>query len=92
MSITLHLPPEIEAGLIAEAEARGVPVDNLLEEVVRRFAEVNIPVQPSAAGRLQKEAGAWVLSTGEPMSPDLVQDTLNALRQERDLGNLGPVS
>jgi hypothetical protein len=39
MSITLHLPPEIEAGLIAEVPARDVPLDNLLEEVVRPFAE-----------------------------------------------------
>jgi hypothetical protein len=92
MSITLHLPPEIEAGLVAEADARGVTVDNLLEEVVRRFAEMNIPIQPHTAGRLQQEAGVWVLSTGAPMPPDVVQDTINALRQERDLGNFGPLS
>jgi hypothetical protein len=65
MSITLHLPPEIEAVLIAEAEARGMPVDSLLEELVRRFAEVDTPVQPNTAGGLEEEA---------------LQDTLNALR------------
>jgi hypothetical protein len=91
MSITLDLPPEIEAALVAEAEARCVPLDNLLEEVIRRFAEMNTPVQPHTAGRLQKEGGIWVLSTGEPMPSDVVQDTLNAIRQERDLGNLGPL-
>jgi hypothetical protein len=32
MSITLHLPPDIEATLLAEAEARGMRVDNLVEE------------------------------------------------------------
>jgi len=91
MSITLHLPPEIEAGLLAVAEARGVSVDNLLQEVIRRFAERDTPIQsPRAAGRLELEDGVWVLNTGQPISPDIVQDTLDAIRQERDLDNLGP--
>jgi hypothetical protein len=90
MSITLHLPPEVEAGLLAEAKARGVPVDNLLEEVIRRFAERDTPIEsPRATGRLVQESGVWVLSTGQPIGPEVVQDTLDAIRQERDLGNLG---
>jgi hypothetical protein len=56
MSITLHLPPEIEAGLLAEAEARGVSVGNLLQEVIRRFAERDTPVQsPPGTGRWVQE-------------------------------------
>ena len=92
MSITLHLPPDIEAGLLAEAEARGMSVDNLLQEVIRRFAERDAPLQtPDQVGTWEQEDGVWVLSTGQPMSPDVVQDTLDAIRRERDLSNLGPL-
>lgn len=90
MSITLHLPPEIEAGLSAEAEARGVPVDNLVEAVLRQFAERDVIIpSPRTIGRLEREYGVWVLSTGEPMAPEVVQDTLDVIRRERDLSNYG---
>jgi hypothetical protein len=31
MTITIEMPPEIEAGLVAEAEARGITLDEYLQ-------------------------------------------------------------
>jgi hypothetical protein len=41
--------------------------------------------------RLEKESGVWVLRTGQPLSPTVVDDSLTAIRRERDFGNLGPL-
>ncbi len=38
MAITLHLRPEIEAAIEARAQARQVPVETLLQEVIDGFA------------------------------------------------------
>jgi hypothetical protein len=40
MTVTLNLTPEIEQGLLAQASARGVSLDALLEEIVSRQATV----------------------------------------------------
>lgn len=91
MTVTVNLPPDIEAGLLAEARARGLSIDTLLATVIRRFVADTVTmadVQPS----LRNEQGAWVLYGGEPMPADLVDETLEAVRHERDLMNLGPRS
>jgi hypothetical protein len=91
MTVTLNLPPDIEAGLLAEARARGLSIDTLLATVIRRFVADTVTtadMQPS----LRNEQGAWVLYGGAPMSAVLVDETLESVRHERDLTNLGPRS
>ena len=39
MTITLELPPNVEQGLLAQAEARGITLTRYLEEIARREAE-----------------------------------------------------
>lgn len=88
MTVTLHLPPDIEAGLLAEASARGLSIDTLLTTVIRRFVADTVSTadaQPS----LRNEQGAWVLYGGKAMSANLADETLEAVRRERDLTNLG---
>jgi len=34
MAVTLNLPPDVEQAYLAEAQAKGVPVDQLLREVL----------------------------------------------------------
>lgn len=34
MTVTLNLPPQVESELIAAAQSRGVPVDELLAEIL----------------------------------------------------------
>jgi hypothetical protein len=38
MNVTLNLNPEVEQGLLARAQARGVSLDDYLQEIVAREA------------------------------------------------------
>ena len=54
MNVTLCLPPDIEQGLLAEAESRGISLDALLEALIRQYAATgvypfrSVPDQPAA--------------------------------------------
>ena len=89
MTVTLSLPPEIEQGLLAEAESRGVSLDALVESLIRQHAAAN--VQPSGSDdrgvMVKLDDGMWALRTGHPISVDTVNDTIDDLRCERDLSN-----
>jgi AbrB family looped-hinge helix DNA binding protein len=39
-------------------------------------------------GPLSKEHGVWVFHTGQPLASSAVDEVLQQIRQERDLGNL----
>ena len=43
MTVTLDLPPKLEASLAAQAEARGITIDALLKQWLASFAEGPIP-------------------------------------------------
>jgi hypothetical protein len=62
--MSIHLLPEIEAGLRAEADARGVTVDALVAEVLGTYVLQN--KTPSCNGRsninLRSEEMAWAAS------------------------------
>jgi hypothetical protein len=47
MAITLELPPEVEAGLAAQAEARGLALDVYLENLLKHHAAMKPPDQLS---------------------------------------------
>ncbi|MEO8126117.1 MAG: hypothetical protein ABJF23_22105 [Bryobacteraceae bacterium] len=34
MTVTLNLPPDVESALIAEAQAKGIPLDNLIRDLL----------------------------------------------------------
>jgi len=91
LTLTIELPSEIEAGLIARAQARGLPLEqNVRRFLVEQFAETGPEaLSVGATGVLEKEADVWVLRTGQPITAAAVDDTVNAIRQERDLANLG---
>lgn len=46
MNVTLSLNPEIEKGLIARAQARGVSLDEYLQELVAREAGLPAAAEP----------------------------------------------
>ena len=52
MTITLDLQPEIEKGLLAQAQARGVSLTDYVQEIVTREARVSEPVGKPPARNL----------------------------------------
>ncbi len=93
MTVTLNLPPNIEQDFIGEAASRGLTPDEFFSEVLlaraawRHGSESNGTTPCSAL--LQMEEGVPVLSTGQPMALQAINDTLERVRLERDLGNFG---
>ncbi len=53
-------------------------------------SEGAITVRPSTgSGQLIRENGLWVYSSGEPLTPEMVEETIRRLRLERDRQNWG---
>lgn len=94
MTITLTLPPDIERAFLAEAEARGLSLDEFISDLLRsRVSEPQASVRADNAVLrpfpLEQEDGVPVLRTGQPIAPSVVDDTLNMIRRERELAILG---
>lgn len=67
-------------------------LDTLLETLLRQFAVAGVeqPARPGAEENMIKlDDGMWALRTGHPISADTVNDTIDALRRERDLFSIG---
>lgn len=74
MTVTIQLPPDIEADLIAQARARGLDLPQYVEHVLRE------QVPPRAASLLSpaERAEAWRQSTrGLPHTPPLSDDAIS---------------
>lgn len=50
MNVTLSLNPEVERGLVARAQARGISLDEFLQEVVAKEAGVSTAPEPQQPG------------------------------------------
>jgi hypothetical protein len=46
MNVTLNLKPEVEKGLMARAHARGVSLDDYLQELVTKEAGLTVAAEP----------------------------------------------
>jgi hypothetical protein len=46
MNVTLNLNPEVEKGLLARARARGLSLDDYLQELVAREAGLPVAAEP----------------------------------------------
>lgn len=79
MTIILELPPEVEAGARAEAQARGVPLDVVLREALAaRFA---LTITQAEASPKKLSAEEWERSFEEwadsfPSVPPIPAETL----------------
>jgi len=90
--MTVHLRPETQARLAAEAAALGMSVDAYLEALVEKQLPPTGPEQePVTGSQFQKEHGVWVYRTGEPMPLALADETLDALRREHEAGLIGNI-
>ena len=73
MSVTLNLPPDVEQAYLAEAQTKGVPVDQLLREVL-------IAGQPSKSATVfQQGLGLF----GSPEDAALLDEVVAMAYEER---------
>ena len=90
--MNIHLRPETQARLAAEAAAVGMSVDAYLEDLVEKQLPPSRPEpKPVTGSQFQKEHGIWVYRTGDPMPPTLADETLDALRREREASLIGNI-
>lgn len=93
MTVTLNLTPEVEAALLAHAQASG----STLEEYLRRLIEVEVSAGPTEAAQSEAsgmvwENGLFVYRTGKPLPGYVVDDAIRRSREERTKQILGDLS
>lgn len=82
MTITLTFKPEIEAGLLARAHARGMALEDYLQEIVEQDAlppaqEVILPEpnrREEAVRRMLEFGDKYHLSLDEPITRELLHE------------------
>lgn len=79
MTVTLKLKPEVEAGLLAQAQASGMPLEQFLLSVVESAAQstqrntaVEVPARMEAVRRMVEFGEKHRLSLGEPITRKLL--------------------
>lgn len=74
MTLTIHLPADIEADLIAQARAQGLDLSQYIGHVLRE----HVPPRTSSALTPAERASAWRQSThGLPHTPPLSDDAIS---------------
>jgi hypothetical protein len=74
MTVTIQLSPDIEAGLVVQAQAQGLPLQAYLEEVLRK----QVPPQSYAGLSPAERAAAWRKSVeGLPDTPPLSDEAIS---------------
>jgi hypothetical protein len=63
VTVTLHLSPEIEAGLLARAQANGMPLEAYLLSLAEEAA--GLPTPPATGQMKREEAVRRMLEFGE---------------------------
>jgi hypothetical protein len=75
MTVTLNLPPQVEQAYLAEAQARGLPLDTIVREVL-------IAGQPAhVTGRAVFEQGLGLF--GSPEDATLLDEVVSIAYEER---------
>lgn len=91
--MTLDVKPETAAALEALASAKGLSVEEYLEQLV----EKELPVKPEDGTHLEGsgmvwENGLFVYRTGRPLPLGIVDDAMRQVRNERAQHILGKPS
>lgn len=71
MEVTLHLKPEVEARLVRQAQAQGMTIEQLLEQMIERSAASNETETPVGKFSTSEEWLAALSQLGK--SPSLVK-------------------
>jgi hypothetical protein len=90
--MTLHLGPDVVAGLEALATSEGLSVEEYLQHLVEReLSATTAEPPPSEGSGMVWENGLLVYRTGKPLPVHVVDDAIRRSREERSqriLGNL----
>ena len=83
MTVTIELPPGMEACLVAQAQAQGLPLPEYLQHLLRE----QIPALDCGAGSPEDRAAAWREAVkGLPHTPPL---SAEAISRESIYGDRG---
>jgi len=93
VTVTLNLKPELEAGLLAQAQATGLTLEDYLQQLVERelsaqFIEAG---WPDGSGMVS-ENGLLVYRTGRPLPAHVIDDAIRRSREERARHILGDIT
>jgi len=91
MTVTLHLKPEVEAGLQARARASGMALEDFLLSLVEEAAGAQAEKPEASPGEsgMVRENGLLVYRTGNPLPTHVVDDAIRQSREERSQQILG---
>lgn len=81
MTVKLDLKPDVQAGLLAQAEARGLPLETYLEQVLRERSKA---VDISRSGPAEKARAFRAWAAGHPHTPPLSDDAIRRENLVRD--------
>lgn len=88
MTFTIELPESVEQAYIEEARKIGVPIDHLVRDVLyAHVVEANVEVGEYA--QLSYVQGVPVLRGGKVLPAETIQQTIEAVRRERDAAAVG---
>lgn len=84
MTVTVNLRADVEAGLLAQAHATGVT----LEEFLQRLVEKEFPAEAAALGHAEESGMVWeggllIYGAGTPLPAGFIDDAVSRSREER---------
>jgi hypothetical protein len=81
MTVKLDLKPDVQAGLLAQAEARGLPLEAYLEQVLRERSKA-VDINRSGPAEKARAFRAW--AANHPHTPPLSDDAIRRENLVRD--------
>jgi hypothetical protein len=93
MTITLHLNPDLEAGLLAQAHASGSTPEVYIRQLLEKDLSADlVEHSPSDEWGMVMENGLLVYRTGRPLPGHVVDDAIRRSREQRAHRILGDAS
>jgi hypothetical protein len=82
--MTLHLRPELAAGLETLASEQGLSVEAYLEQMVKRELPARgVEAEPAEGSGMVWEDGLLIYGEGAPLSTGVIENALKRSREER---------
>lgn len=83
MTVKLELKPDVQAGLLAQAQARGLPLEAYLEQVLREQSQAGDATNGANPTEKARAFRAW--AEGHAKTPPLSDQAISRERLTRDV-------